>query len=114
MLRHLIETALNVENIRCRMERVILWSLGTGCALLRLRTGILWPRSHFFLPVLVSSERVDVAQRPYLMKISQSKHTFLMVASKQGRQKLYIKKNKQKKNSRTGGERRNSGEWRMD
>lgn len=74
------------------MEGVILWSVGTGCALLRLCTGILWPQSHSFLPVLVSSERGDAAQRPHRMKISPSKHTFLMVASKKGRQTVHKKK----------------------
>lgn len=104
MLRHLIETALNSKNIGWRMEGVILWSVGTGYALLSLRIGILWPRSHSFLPV-----RGDAAQRPHRMKISPSKHTFLRVASKRGRQKLYIKlKKKQNKKLQDRG-RKNSG-----
>lgn len=110
MLRHLIETALNSENVGWRMEGVILWSVGTGYALLRLCTGILWPRSHSFLPVLASSERGDAAQRPHRMKISPSKHTFLMVASKRERQKLYMKK-KKKKNPGQGVKEE---EWGME
>lgn len=78
------------------MEGVILWSVGTGCALLRLRTGILWPRSHSFLPVLVSSERGDAAQRPHRMKISPSVKTHIPYGGVQTRKTETVHKKKKK------------------
>lgn len=69
-----------------------------------------FPPSAYVFRVWWVQHRALIKEQVSSSETRPSKYTFLMVASKKGRQKLYIKN----RTPRQGDDKRYRGEWRMD